>query len=129
MNKVDENLAEVVRYQREIKKLTEEDKVDKIYLLSKQLIFIGRLSAIYAEHYKQLYVYRKQLYNEEYLKAKKHKAATAEIAVVEVRKQEAEAYGNYKRWNVAFITTREEINALKYKVRIDLADGSSSNTF
>lgn len=123
--RIDENLEEVKNYHKQIMQLSEEDKVDKIYLLSKQLIFIGRLAAIFSEMHRNIYVERKRIYNTEYLKAKQSKAAHAELAIIDIRQQEADAYNNYKRWNTAFITTREEINALKYKVRIDLEDGSN----
>ncbi|GEM02961.1 hypothetical protein SAMN05421839_1395 [Halolactibacillus halophilus] len=123
--RIDNNLEEVKNYHKQIMQLSEEDKVDKIYLLSKQLVFIGRLAAIFSEMHRNIYVERKRIYNMEYLKAKQSKAVHAELAIVDIRKQEADAYNNYKRWNTAFITTREEINALKYKVRIDLEDGSS----
>ncbi|GEM04515.1 hypothetical protein HMI01_15030 [Halolactibacillus miurensis] len=123
--RIDENLEEVKNYHKQIMKLSEEDKVDKIYLLSKQLVFIGRLAAIFSEIHRNIYVERKRIYNTEYLKAKQSKAVHAELAIIDIRQREADAYNNYKRWNTAFITTREEINALKYKVRIDLEDGSS----
>ncbi|WP_440894954.1 hypothetical protein ACS127_10290 [Amphibacillus sp. Q70] len=125
--RIDENLTEVKRYHIKIMDLSEEDKVDRIYLLSKQLIFIGRLSTIFYEQNKRLYIERKLLYSEQYLKAKGNKSSSAEIAVADLRKKEIEADINYKRWNTAFKTVVEEINALKYKVRIDIEDGSSRN--
>ncbi|GAA5416215.1 hypothetical protein Pryu01_01247 [Paraliobacillus ryukyuensis] len=127
--KIVENKTEVIRYQKIIDKLTQEDKVDKIYLLSKQLIFIGRLSTIYYEINKQLYIKRKLIHSEEYIKAKGNKSAAADLAVADIRRKEIEADIQYKRWNTAFKTTVEEINALKYKVRIDLADGSNNSVF
>ncbi|WP_017470639.1 hypothetical protein [Amphibacillus jilinensis] len=128
MNKrVDENLKEVKRYHQQLMNLSEEDKVERIYLLSKQLIFIGRLSTIFYEQNKRLYIDRKLKHSEQYIQAKSNKTATADIAVADLRKQEIEADINYKRWNTAFKTVIEEINALKYKVRIDIEDGSSRN--
>lgn len=53
----------------------------------------------------------------------------AEKAIIDIRKQETEAYGNAKKWNTAFITTKEEINALKYKIKINLADGSNYTNY
>jgi hypothetical protein len=38
---------------------------------------------------------------------------------------EAEAYGMHKRWMNGFESTQEEINVLKYKIRISIEDGSS----
>lgn len=125
--RIDENLVEITAYHKQIMKLSEEDKVDKIYLLSKQLVFIGRLAAIFSELHRNTYVERKRVYNTEYLKAKQSKSVHAELAIINIREKEAEYYNNYKRWNTAFITTQEEINALKYKVKIDMADGSSKD--
>jgi hypothetical protein len=48
-----------------------------------------------------------------------------ELAVINLRKEEAEAYGNMKHWGNAFESTKEEINTLKYRVRISIQDGSS----
>ncbi|KAB8126945.1 hypothetical protein F9U64_19070 [Gracilibacillus oryzae] len=127
--KVDENLMEIKRYQQKINRLPNEEKVSRIYLLAKQLVFIGRLASIFGEEYKQIYAYRKRVYNETYLTAAKHRSATAELAVVDIRQQEAEAFGNFKRWSNAFTRTREEINALKYKVKIDIQDGSSHENY
>lgn len=127
--KIELYLKEIVEYQKKIDKVHEEQKVERIYLLSKQLVFIGRLASNFAGRYKRLYNTRKQVHAEEYINAKRFRAATAELAIVEIRAQEAEAYEYFKRWTNAFESTREEINALKYKVRIDLADGSSSNNF
>jgi hypothetical protein len=42
---------------------------------------------------------------EAYIKADKNKAAEAELAVVFLRAEEAEAYGNMKRWSNAFEST------------------------
>lgn len=122
------NLDEIKKYHKEIMQLSEEDKVDKIYLLSKQLTFIGRLAAIFSELHRNTYVERKLVYNQKYLEATTSKAVHAELAVAKLRKSEADYYNQYKRWNTAFITIREEINALKYKVRIDIEDGSSKDS-
>lgn len=127
--KIDENLREFKRYQLQLKQIADEDIVTRINVLAKQLVFIGRLASIFSEHSKQLYAYRKQVHTEAYLAAKKHKSIMAEKAIIDIRKQETEAYGNAKKWNTAFITTKEEINALKYKIKINLADGSNYTNY
>lgn len=124
--RLDDYLTEIKRYHQLIERVPEEDKVTRINLLSKQLVFIGRLASYFAEQNKRVYATRKRVYSETYLDATKHKAHVAELAVVDLREEEAEAYGNFKRWSNAFESTREEINALKYKVKIDFADGSSN---
>lgn len=123
--KIDEHLNEILKYQQMINQLGDDMKIQRIELLSKQLVFIGRLASVFSEQYKRVYATRKRVHAEAYISATKNKAAQAELAIVDLREEEAEAYGNFKRWNNAFDSTKEEINALKYKVKIDIADGSS----
>ncbi|SFL39221.1 hypothetical protein SAMN04487943_101318 [Gracilibacillus orientalis] len=127
--KIDENLREFKRYQVKLRQIADDDIVTRINVLAEQLVFIGRLASIFSELNKQLYAYRKQVHTEAYLAAKKHKNAMAEKAVIQIRHEEAEAYGNARKWNTAFITTREEINALKYKFKINEADGSNYTNY
>lgn len=127
--KIDETLTEIKRWHIKLEKLADVDRVDRIYLLSQQLVFIGQLASIFYEQKKRLGMQRKSLYNHEYLKAQGNKSIRASIAVEEIKEEETEAEINHYRWNNAFTVIREEINALKYKVRIDIADGSSTNNF
>jgi hypothetical protein len=62
-----------------------------------------------------------------YKNALKDKPATAEIAVKELREQEATIYQDMTRWRNAFMSTTEELHSLKLKMKIDFYDGSSSN--
>jgi hypothetical protein len=122
---VDKHLQEVIKYQKLLDEIPEDCKIERIEMLSKMLVFIGKLSAEFSEQYKKVYAARKQVHAEAYINATKNKSAKAELAIVHLREMEAEAYGNYKRWGNAFDSTKEAINALKYKVRIDIEDGSS----
>ncbi|MEE3895338.1 hypothetical protein [Priestia megaterium] len=122
---VEEHLNEVLKYQQMLERTPDEMKVHRIEIMSKMLVFIGKLAATFSEEYKNIYADRKAAYAEAELAAEKYKQAHAEIAVKELRKQEATAYGNMQRWRNAFESTKEEINALKYKVKIDIEDGSS----
>jgi hypothetical protein len=124
-NWLDSHAKEILRYQSMINELDEEDYLDRLHLLSKMLVLIGKVSAQVSEDYKKIYARRKQVHAETYIKATKAKAQEAELAVIELRNMEAEAYGNYKRWGNAFESTQEEINVLKYKIRISIEDGSS----
>ncbi|MFC8563080.1 hypothetical protein [Peribacillus frigoritolerans] len=120
------HLFEIIKYQKQLDLLPHDGmEIARIELLSKMLIFIGKLSAEFSEQYKRVYARRKSAHAEAYLAATNNKAARAELAVAELREEEAVAYGNYKRWGNAFESTREEINALKYKVKISIEDGSS----
>ncbi|MEK5175098.1 hypothetical protein NST63_18025 [Heyndrickxia sp. FSL W8-0496] len=118
-------LQDLIRYNNILKGIPEENRVQRIEVLSKQLVLIGKLAAEFSERYKKIYATRKRVYAEAEIAAPKNKKAHAELAVIDLREEEATAYGNMKRWTNAFESTKEEINALKYKVRIDLEDGSS----
>ncbi|RDW17612.1 hypothetical protein CWR48_13935 [Oceanobacillus arenosus] len=122
---IDDHLNDILHYQKLINQLGDDMKIQRIELLSKQLVFIGKLAATFSENYKRVYATRKRVHAEAYISATKNKTAVAELAIVDLREEEAEAYGNMKRWNNAFESTKEEINAIKYKVKIDVADGSS----
>jgi len=123
---IDLNLNEIKRFQQAINQLGDDMLIHRIELLSKQLVFIGRLASAFSEEYKRTIATRKRTHAEAYLNAEKYKAAQAELAVADIREQEAEAYGNYKRWTNAFESTKEEIHALKYKLRVGIEDGSNN---
>lgn len=125
----EEHLNEVRRYQAILNNTPYEMKVKRIEIMARMLVFIGRLSAGFAEEYQTIYADRKYTYAQAKLAATSQKESHAEIAVRELRKQEAQAYGNMERWKKAFETTKEEINALKYSVKIDIEDGSSRTSF
>jgi len=124
-NWIDKYLFELTKYQKQLDQLHPEMKVQRIEILSKQLVFIGKLAAEFSEQYKRIYATRKRVYAETKLAATKNKAEVAELAVAELREEEATAYGNMVRWKNAFTSTQEEANALKYRVRVDIEDGSS----
>ncbi|SEB15857.1 hypothetical protein SAMN05421743_12154 [Thalassobacillus cyri] len=126
---VDEYLKEVIRYHRAIKAVPDSQEGRLIELKSKQLVFIGKLAGEFAYRYKSKRAERKQVQTETFFEAKKYKKEAAELAVVELRKEEAEEYGNWKRWENALTTTQEEINAIKYKVKLDFADGNRQGGF
>jgi hypothetical protein len=118
-------LQDLIKYNHQLKQVPDDNRIMRIEILSKQLVLIGKMAAEFSERYKMIYAERKRVHAEAYIKAEKNKAAEAELAVVFLRGMEAEAYGNMKRWTNAFDSTKEEINALKYKVKIDIEDGSS----
>ncbi|MED4098396.1 hypothetical protein [Priestia megaterium] len=122
---VEEHLNEVLKYQQMLERTPDEMKVHRIEIMSKMLVFIGKLAATFSEEYKDIYAERKHAYAQAKVAATSQKEAHAEIAVYHLRKQEAQAYGNMERWRKAFESTKEEINALKYKLKIDIEDGSS----
>ncbi|MFK9115967.1 hypothetical protein ABEI56_24660 [Peribacillus castrilensis] len=118
------HLKEIIKYQRQLDALPGDGmEMARIETLSKMLVL--KLSAEFSERYKHVYASRNQVHAEAYIAAAKNKAAQAELAVIDLRREEAEAYGNMKRWGNAFNSTKEEVNALKYRVRISIEDGSS----
>ena len=122
---VETHIETIKQYQAQLKAIPKTSRVQRIEILSQMLVYIGKLAAELSEEYKQIYAERKRVYAEAEIAALKNKKAHAELAVIELRKMEAAAYGNMKRWNNAFESTKEEINALKYHVKIDIEDGSS----
>lgn len=124
---LEEYVKELKIIQKEIEYTVEEDYRTLIHLLSKRLVLVGKISASLSGDYKRIYARRKQMHAQAYVDATKSKTAMAELAVVEIREQEAQAYEDMKRWNNAFDSTKEEINALKYKVKVNIADGSGQN--
>ncbi|MGH9975158.1 MAG: hypothetical protein ACRD8Z_04895 [Nitrososphaeraceae archaeon] len=120
------HLKEIIKYQKQLEMLPFDGmEMARIEILSKMLVFIGKLSGEFSEQYKRIYATRKRVHAEAYLAATKSKAQMAELAVIDLREEEAEAYGNMKRWNNAFESTKEEINALKFRLRISFEDGSN----
>ena len=127
MNKeqIDKHIQEITKYHRLLEKVPKENKRKRIELLSEQLVYIGKLAGEFAEEYKETYATRKQVQAEAEIQAaeqklKGGKEAHGELAAVEWRKKEAEAYGNMKRWGNAFVSTDNLIQSLKFDIKIDM---------
>lgn len=126
------HFTEISRLRREADQLPEDNPsalMQKIELLAKCLVFIGRVSSVLDGEYKRVYANRKYEQALAHTRATKDKAAQAEIAVKDLREEEAQAYEYMQRWRNAFTSTNEEINSLKLKLRIDFADGSGGNGY
>lgn len=124
---VERHITEITRLRREADKLPDDVPqalMEKIELLAKCLVFVGRLSSFLDGEYKRVYAERKRRYAEAYVNATRGKEAAAELAVADLRLIEAQAYEDMHRWRNAFEAMQEEIHALKLKMRIDFADGS-----
>lgn len=124
---IETHLAEISKLRRAADALPDDVPhalIEKIELLSKCLVFIGRVSSVLDGDYKRVYAQRKYEYAVAQTKAVKDKVATAEIFVKELRQQEATAYEDMQRWRNAFESTKEEIHAKKLKLRIDFEDGN-----
>lgn len=119
---VDLHIAEIIRLRREADKLDNDSPgaiMEKVELLARCLVFVGRLSSHLDGYYKRVYNRRKLEYAQAYKAAKSHKAVEAELAIAELREMEADAYEQHRRWRNAFDSTTEEIHALKLRLRQD----------
>lgn len=128
---IDRHIKEITRLRWEADNLPDDLThvvMEKVSLLAQCLVYIGRLSSYLDGEYKRIYAERKRVYAQAYVSAKGSKQAFAELAVVDHRKSEAEAYEMMHRWRNAFDSTREEIHALKMKMRIDFADGTAGDS-
>jgi hypothetical protein len=126
---IDSHITEITRLRRAADALPDDVPhalIDKIDLLSRCLVFIGRVSSVLDGDYKRVYAKRKYEFALAVTKATKDKQAHAELAVAELRILESQAYEDMQRWRNAFESTQEEIHALKLRMRIDFADGTVS---
>lgn len=126
---IDNHLSEIKRLRNEADKCPEDNPAGlmrKIDYLAKCLVYIGRVSSFLDGEYKRIYAQRKYEQALAHVNADKHREASAEIAVRDLRIKEADAYENMQRWRNAFTSTNEEIHALKLKMRIDFAEHISS---
>ena len=122
---VKEHLREITRLRRTADELPEDNPqalMEKIRLLSQCLTYIGRLSSHLDGEYKRIYARRKHEQAMAEIKSPPPRAAHAELAVRELREEEAKAYEMMRRWRNAFESTQEEVHALKLKMRIDFGE-------
>lgn len=130
---LEKHLKEITRLRREADKLPDDNPaalMNKIDLLAKCLVYIGRVSSHLDGEYKRIYAKRKYEQALAHTQATKHREAFAEIAVKELREQESDAYEQMSRWRNAFNSTTEEIHSLKMRMKIDfrLEEGSDVRT-
>lgn len=98
----------------------------KVEYLTEIQILLGRKAADAVRDYKRKYAERKRVYAEAYLSFTKDKAQNAELAVADLRLEEAELEADKVRWNNAFVSNGELVNALKYSLKVLLAEYSNS---
>lgn len=126
MADLDEYIANIIKLRREADSKKEDnvgDLMSKISLLSTCLMYIGRVSSQVDGDYKRLYAKRKHAHAIAFRNATKNKAAEAEIAVYELREQEADLYQDMNRWRNAMSSTTEELHALKLRLKVDFREG------
>ena len=122
---IDKHIAEITRLRSEADALPDDVPqalMEKIRLLALCMVYVGRLSSFLDGEYKRIYAERKRVHAQAYIDAPRQREAHAELAVVELRLEEAKAYEAMRRWRNALDSLTEEIHALKMKMRIDFAE-------
>ena len=95
--------------------------VTKIQLLTKAHMLMGRVSAYKDGEYKRIYNFRKRVYAEAKRDALKgDKTNAAELAVLDLRVLEAEAYESMHLWRNEFASMTEHLHELRLRLRVDL---------
>jgi hypothetical protein len=122
-------LREIVRFKMKINNLAKDDYVNHIMLMAQMNSLVGVVAAYAEEEYELVYNERVRVYNEKLLEPVKNKTARAELAIADLRQKEAQWLGRSKRWKYAFKSIENEMNALKYKQKVDLADGNSASYY
>lgn len=121
----------IIEYIREYKKYrTAADDYDdespaglsyKIKLLTQAHVYMGRVSAFKDGEYKRIYNQRKRLYAETKRDAPKgDKTNAAELAVLDLRDREANAYESMHLWRNEFASLTEHLHELRLRLRVDL---------
>ncbi|MGR6760223.1 hypothetical protein ACU1JV_00060 [Paenibacillus sp. T2-29] len=97
----------------------------KIELLTEVQVLLGRKAAEAVREYKYIYAKRKRAFAEAYIAADKNKEQRAELAVIDLRIQEADAEADKVRWHNAVESNDQVINSLKYSLKVLLAEFGS----
>ncbi|WP_372238122.1 hypothetical protein [Paenibacillus peoriae] len=98
----------------------------KIELLTEVQVILGRKAAEAVREYKRIYAERKRVYAEAYIAAENLREQRAELAVIKIRIQEADAEADKVRWSNAVESNDQVINSLKYSLKVLLAEFGSS---
>lgn len=94
----------------------------KIELLTEVQVILGRKAAESVREYKRIYAERKRVYAEAYIAAENLREQRAELAVIKIRIQEADAEADKVRWSNAVESNDQVINSLKYSLKVLLAE-------
>lgn len=122
---IDKHIKEITRLRNEADALHDDVPqalMEKIRLLALCMVYVGRLSSHLDGLYKRVYAERKRAYAQAYIDAPRLREAHAELAIVELREMESQAYEDSRRWRNALDSLTEEIHSLKMKMRIDFAE-------
>ncbi|MDZ7543739.1 hypothetical protein GNF83_21760, partial [Clostridium perfringens] len=93
----------------------------RITLLTQAHTLMGRVSAHMDGQYKRKYAERKNTFTAVKAAAGKgDKTAHAELATMDLREQEAEAYERMQLWRNEFASLTEHLHELRLRLRIDI---------
>ncbi|MCY9513276.1 hypothetical protein [Paenibacillus apiarius] len=99
--------------------------MQRITLLTQAHTLMGRVSAFKDGEYKRIYVLRKNTYTAVKAAAERgDKKMQAELAVMDLRENEAEAYEAMHLWRNEFASLTEHLHELRLRLRVDLNIGS-----
>lgn len=102
--------------------------VEIVRLLTAAYDLMGRISAQMDGDYEKVYTLRQNTFTLAKSQAKKgDKILTAELATMELRNLEAEAYEQKMFWRYERESVKEKIYELRMRVRIDMQTGGISN--
>ena len=121
---------EIIQYIREYKMYREQAEdcddspaglIRKVQLLTQAHVLMGRVSAFKDGEYKRIYSERKRVYAETKRDAAKgDKTNAAELATLDLRDKEAEAYEKMQLWRNEFASLTEYLHELRLRLRVDL---------
>ncbi|AIQ63296.1 hypothetical protein PSTEL_09540 [Paenibacillus stellifer] len=102
--------------------------VEIVRLLTAAHMYMGRISAHMDAEYARLHALRQNTHALTKAQAPKgDKTLAAELAVMDLRTQEAEAYGRKMLWRNELDSVREKIYELRMRVRQDMHIGGGVN--
>lgn len=121
---IEQYIADINKYRAAATKYDDESPgslVQKVKYLTQAYALMGRVSAYLDGNHKRIYVQRKRVYAEAKRDAKRgDKENTAELAVLDLREQEVEAYERMMLWRNEYKSLAEYLYEMRLRVRIDM---------
>lgn len=121
-------ITEIKRLRNEANRYDDESPgglMKRITILTQVLTLMGRVSAYMDGQYKRIHVQRQNTYTAVKAAAGRgDKTTQAELAVMELREKEAEAYEMMHLWRNEFASLTEHLHELRLRLRIDLNIGT-----
>lgn len=125
---IQEAIKKIHQYQNRIdnaKRKTPEAYVAIFNLQTEMNVFVSKVAAFCKGQHHNVKTARERLYWETYRDTEKQKELNANLAVLDLKDEEAWWYGQAERWEKAFWAIKEEANALKYKWKDDNESGAN----